>query len=63
MFISKFKHTKTGNIYGLLMIANAATTDGVKFPVTAVYQSIADDRIWCRPIRDFKDKFTKVDEG
>lgn len=55
-----YRHNKTGNQYRLLHVTNlhADVAKRDKFPITAVYQSIADLKIWSRLLEDFNQKFT-----
>ena len=55
-----FKHTKTGNVYEMLMITNTTCKDTTKFPQTVVYKDVETDKLYSRPFDKFVSKFEAV---
>ena len=55
-----FKHTKTGNIYEMLMITNTTCKDSNKFPKTVVYEDVETNKLYSRPFDEFVLKFEVV---
>ena len=51
-----YKHTKTGNLYSYIAVANKC--DNKKFPKMVVYQSLNDGNIYSRPYKDFFTSFS-----
>lgn len=54
----KYVHIRTNNTYRVLMLANEFAEERI---TQVVYQG-EDGKIWARPLTEFLDKFTKIEE-
>lgn len=55
---TKWKH-KNGLEYEVILIANEASTDQVKYPITVVYQG-ANAKVWSKPLNDWHRSMTLI---
>ena len=55
-----FKHTRSGNVYEMLMITNTTCKDNNKFVTTVVYKDTETDALYSRPFSEFVSKFEAV---
>lgn len=53
-------HHRKGTKYLIIAVANTSGSDPEKFPPIVVYGDSLG-RIWARPVKEFREKFTKVD--
>lgn len=58
-FEGVYEHVDGGQ-YRLLEIANQDSVDEVKLPKTAIYRNVATNELFARPLKDFKEKFTRM---
>lgn len=58
-----YKHIKTGGFYRIIYNDSTLQIDG-EFDMTKciIYQSIKDNRIWVRPIKDFEERFEIIEK-
>ena len=54
-----YEHVDGGQ-YRLLEITNQDSLDEVKWPLTAIYRNVATNELYSRPMKDFKEKFTRM---
>ena len=58
---SEWLHTKTGNTYTVMCVANLAADKGGWF-ATVVYKGSTSDNIWSRPLSEWYDRYEEYVE-
>lgn len=49
---------RNGNVYVVLMLANEASENTEKYPVTVVYRNVKNKTVWSRKLSDWHRSFT-----
>ena len=58
---SKWTH-ENGNLYVVLIVTNEHAIDNDRYPVTVVYRSEPDGKIWSRPLSRWHGSMIEVDD-
>jgi hypothetical protein len=56
---SRWNH-RNGAEYEVLMLTNIDSTDQIKYPTTVVYRSVANGKLWSRPVHDWWRSMTYI---
>lgn len=56
----EWAHIDSGARYEIVLLANMSSTQLYKFKPTVVYRSLEDNRVWARPLAEWRVKFIKV---
>lgn len=55
---TKWQHTN-GNVYEVVMLANEATEQPERYPVTVVYRNVDNGTLWSRALSDWERSFKR----
>ena len=55
-----YRHNVKGTLYVVKEVVNTKTTSPAEFPVSVVYFDKQLETTWCRPLKEFLQKFTLI---